>query len=482
MKRNRGLRDKAGAAGPEAAPPPTQPALPAPTEESFAPTPSALGKRFARLLREVATGLLFAALILGAKLLIEQTSFGHQLEAAAYNLLQLRLASSGERMRLLDISELRPAPFEMDGQVGFATPREPLRQMIEALVEKKETRPKAIGIDLDFSPDGAEYITPRDPDFYQFCLDASARTGVPIYLGVERTNTRPPEDWLGGEEYQALAADLSIPNDRRKILRWVRAGEGARPLVSMGAALADAYAGRSADEAPGWWRGLHTALVGRLERAHMVESVSEKRLAPGLEVGEFLVDFSPLERLKETRLRTINPVVVRDQAHQFKDRVVLVGDATPDKAEDPFPVPAREEYFPGIYLHAAAAHTLIEAPLYEVTHAGRVVIDVLLSAAVILGVALVGFYFSGRSKRRVASHRVQGLLIILVVALALVLGVVFVRETRLIWTDFILALGMLAMHPSIERRLHAAWGGLRRGAPAAVERVVYESEGGRGHE
>jgi CHASE2 domain-containing sensor protein len=438
--------------------------------------PAARG-RFKRFAREALTGLFFAALILGAKLLIEHTRFGQQLDAISYNLLQLRLASEHAPVKLIDISELRPAPFDVDGQTGIATPREPLRAMIEALTQKEGARPKAIGVDIDFSPEGDQYVHPRDPEFFQFCLDTSERTGVPIYLGVGRTNTRPAEDWLGGEEYQRLAADVSIPMDRRKVVRWVKAGEDGQRLMSMSVLLADAYARGAGQDSRGWWGRVHNALLGRLEESRLVESVGEKELAPGLQVGEFLVDFSPLDRLKETKLRTANPAVVADQAEQFKGKVVLLGDATVDKAEDPFPVPGRDEYFSGVYLHACAVNTLVAAPLYEVTHKGRVVIDVILSAGVILAVALVGLYFAGRTERKVASHRLKGLLIVFAVLAALAVGVLFVRVTRLMWSDFILALGMLAMHPSIEKRLHGLWGWLRGRAPAAVDSIVFEPSG-----
>lgn len=471
MKGKRGQRRESRAEVP-AGPPPAATGEPA--------APATRGRRLRKLMWDVLTGVIFAALILSIKLLIEHSRFGEELDAMSYNLLQVRLTSDRVPVKLLDISDLRPEPFNVDGQVGIATPRHTLQQLIEALVQDPGARPKAIGIDIDFSPEDTQYIHPDDPEFFQFCLDTAARTRVPIFLGVQRTNTKPPEDWLGGEEYQSLAADLSIPSDRRKVLRWVKAGEGGQRLASFSAALADTYAARTPEQSGGWWR-LRNSLLDRLEGAHLVEKTSEKTLAPGLEVGEFLVDFSSLDRLSETKLHTVNPIVVKDQAEQFKGKVVLLGDATSEKAEDRFTVPGREGYFPGVYLHAAAATTLIDSPLYEVTHEGRVVIDLLLSGVVILGAALVSFFCAGRSARRVDSHRLQWWLILVVVVAAMALGVLLVRLSRVMWSDFILALGMLAIHPSVEERVKRVWGWFRRSLPRALEAVVYKSEKEEGH-
>jgi len=175
-------------------------------------------------------------------------------------------------------------------------------------------------------------------------------------------------------------------------------------------------------------------------------------------------------------MRTINPVVVRDQSAQFAGKVVLVGDATLGEAEDPFSVPARRDYVPGVYVHAAAVKTLVDAPLYEVTRKGRVLIDLLLTGFVVLCAALVNYYFAGRKARGAASRSPQGFLIVLVAAAALAAGVVFVRVTRVMWDDFILALGVLAMHPSAERGLHSLWKGLRGAAPRALKRAARESD------
>src|SRR3989442_4773855 len=99
--------------------------------------------------RDLLKGLLFIALVPALKLAVEWTTFGKHLELMSYNLLQLQLPSKRVPVTILDISDLEPQVFNIDGQTGKATPRESLRGMIAAIAEQE---PKAIGVDIDFSP------------------------------------------------------------------------------------------------------------------------------------------------------------------------------------------------------------------------------------------------------------------------------------------------------------------------------------------
>src|SRR5207248_1354889 len=102
------------------------------------------------ILYDLLKGLLLIAFVLALKLAVEQTALGKQLELAGYNLLQLRLSAERVPVTVVDTSDLKPQTYNIAGQTGTATPREPLRKMIEAITEQK---PKAIGVDIDFSPD-----------------------------------------------------------------------------------------------------------------------------------------------------------------------------------------------------------------------------------------------------------------------------------------------------------------------------------------
>ncbi|MEN3336089.1 MAG: hypothetical protein V7641_5454 [Blastocatellia bacterium] len=429
--------------------------------------------------RDLLKGLLFIALVLVIKLLVERTTLGKQLDLMSYNLLQLQLSSEHLPITVVDISDLEPQTFNIDGQTGKATPRAPLRAMIEAIADQQ---PRAIAIDMDFSPAENRYIHPRDPEFFQFCLDLQKQSGVQVFLGIRRSLTKSPAEWLGDATYQPLAANIIIPNDSKRMVSLIRienqsnpgvSGEEAQPSRALSVALADAY-GREADAAPGLMQRLRSVLIEGLHRIEFIEAMSEKRLRPGLTVEDFLIDFSPLESLKP--LRTINPVVLRDQSQrqQFQGKVVLLGDGALNKATDTFVVPAREQPYPGVFLHACAAYTLIKAPLYEVTWKGRLGIDMLFSTVILFTVILIRLYYKNRTEAKVATHRLQGFLTLLVVLIAIIGGVVFVRATRVMWPDFFLALTGVIFHPAIERHLESLWKPVRKHAPAAFQRLLFE--------
>jgi CHASE2 domain-containing sensor protein len=426
-------------------------------------------------------GLLVIAVVLALKVAVEQTALGKQLELACYNLLQLRLSAEHVPVTVIDTSDLKPEKYNIDGQVGTATPREQLRKMLAAITEQK---PKAIGVDIDFSPDKNGYIRPDDPDFFQFCLDMHEQRGVPIFLGIHRTMARPPGEWLRVPEYQELAANILIPKDRRRMLYEIKieseeTHEGStkvsKPGKAMSVALADAYR-RGMDDAPGWLRRVHENVLEGLHGLGFIEQVSEKRLGEGLTVADFLVDFSPIDSIET--VRTINPVVLRDrsQHERIEGKMVLLGVASLDAAKDRFEVPGHEGQYPGVLLHACAANTLIQSPLFEVTRRGRLYIDVLFSLAILLPVILIRLYYRNRASDKVARHRLQGLLTIMVVFAAIVVGVICVRLTRVMWDDFLLALTAIVFHPSIERRLERSWVLLRGNAAAAFQRLVFTQE------
>jgi len=424
-------------------------------------------------------GLFFIAFVLIIKTAVEWTTFGKHLDLMSYNLLQLQLSSDRVPVTIVDISDLEPQGFNLDGQSGKATPREPLRQMIEAIAGQG---PKAIGVDVDFSPDEDGYIHPRDPEFFQFCLDMSNQRGVPVFLGIKRTIAKSPADWLGSEKYQGLAANILIPKDSKRMVNVIKVGDELRPGATadepkrskaISVVLADAY-GREPGNSPGWFQRAHESVISRLQRLKFIESTSEKRLSPGLSVEDFLVDFSPLESIEP--LRTINPVVLRDQSQRqrFQDKVVLIGDATLNKATDTFVVPAREQPYPGVFLHACAAYTLIKAPLYEVTGRGRLGIDVLFLLTILLTIISLRLYHQGRTSEEVATHRLQGVFTLVVVLAAIVVGVFFVRVTRVMWDDFLLALAFLVFHPFIERQVERFWKQIGKHGPGAFHCLVFE--------
>jgi hypothetical protein len=80
----------------------------------------------------------------------------------------------------------------------------------------------------------------------------------------------------------------------------------------------------------------------------------------------------------------------------------------------------------------------------------------------------------GRTSEEVATHRLQGFLTLVVVLVAIVVGVFFVRVTRVMWDDFFLALAFLVFHPFIERYLGNLWRLVTKHFPGAFHGVVFE--------
>jgi CHASE2 domain-containing sensor protein len=432
-----------------------------PPNKTSGPSIDVRQRRSREIRRDLLKGLLLAALLLAIKTLVEQTSFGQLLEFRTYNLIQEQLLADRVPVSIVDISDLKVG-VSIKGRQFPVTPRRELLKIITAIASQ---RPKAIGIDIDFSPAESGYLTPDDQEFFQACLRLENQTQVPIFLGVARSVTKSSTEWLGDERFQALAANIVKPVDPRRMLTFIRIEEepspggrsqGPRLSKAMSVALADAYGRNPLDEG-GWLSGMHRSVLEESNKLDLLERMSEKSLGPGLTMEDFLVDFSPLKSIEP--IQTTNPVVLMDtsQHKHLEGKVVLVGEATLGKTNDVFLVPGYAEPYPGVFLHCCAAYTLIKAPLYGLTWKGRLSIDIVFSISILLCVTLVRLYYKNKSSEEVAVHRLQGFLTIVVVIAAIIVGVVSVRFTRVMWDDFFLALCGLALHPLIENRPSNIW-------------------------
>ena len=209
-----------------------------------------------------------------------------------------------------------------------------------------------------------------------------------------------------------------------------------------------------------------------LHELGFIELTSEKTLRQGGRIDEILVDYSPMEDLiKHRTFRTIQASTIRDQWRSFAGNVVIIGDATIDKASTLFSVPGRSELgaVPDVYLHACTAYTVAKGRLYELKWQGRVMIDLILSGSILVIITFIRFFYLNRSAQ-VATHRLQGLLTIVVIVLAFVGGVWFVHVTRILWTDFILVFAALIFHPSIEVRIER----LMTRTTSAFRKVIFK--------
>lgn len=421
--------------------------------------------------RDILKGVLVITIVMALNFWIEHTTFGEHMKVMAYNFLQTRLSADDTPVTIVDITDLKPEVVSVDGEDVTATPRDRLQRMIAAIVDQ---RPRAIGVDIDFSPDEGSLL-PSDPEFFQYCL-ALKNKGVPVFLGVRRTITQPSDEWLGSKKFEPLAANILVPNDNKRMLNVLEVGERNKNVTtgesktsrSMSALLAEAY-GTSHTSSAGHRFYNSLGSLGLLEKFH------EQRVGPDLLFEDFLIDYSPLDSIYKERIKTKDPDVLRDSSNRerLEDKIVLIGDATIGEAADAFVIPARDKPYPGIFVHACAAYTLIEAPLYELTIRGRIVLDLALSGIILLGVVLIKYRYKDVEQRDTGAEKWRGHLTLLVVLSAIVIGVVFVRITRIMWDDFFLGLLLLVFHPSIEHHLESLWKTIKR-AFSSRDRVATE--------
>jgi CHASE2 domain-containing sensor protein len=411
-----------------------------------------------KILRDLVRGVLFIVLVLAVKLGIEHSPVGKRFELLGFDIQQGQLLAQSVPVEIVDISDVPVSEETIDGVSYRGTSRKTLRDIIDALAEQE---PVAIGVDLDLSPDDSGYITPRDPEFFQYCLDR----GLPIFLGIRRTQLLPPAAWLNSEQYAGLAASITIPRqDTKKMPRSIQSGPQFPSGKTMSAALAGAF-GES-----------HCMMGSLLERMGLAEQVSTKEIGKGGSVGEFLVDYSPLEKLTENRTVATSADAIRAR-RIFRNKIIIIGDATPGTSPDAFVVDGRTEPVPGVYVHACAAYTLAVAPLYELKWQGRVAIDVLLALSILLMITGVRLWFTAEPAK-VATRRLEGLLTLLIVLAAVLFGVLFVRWTCIMWSDFILALGAIALHPSIARWLESLGRFIKKTTGSFIRRLVLEQDEG----
>jgi CHASE2 domain-containing sensor protein len=441
--------------------------------------------------RDLAVGALVILLMFPLQRWAEQTSIGESIRLATYDWLQSRL-SSGRRDPLppvvvLDISDLPPSASV---NAAFATPRDDLKALVQAIARQG---PRAIGIDISFSPDEHGWITPDDPTFFDFCLNLRQNgRKIPVFLGIsQEAQGRPPDEWLGSEDYEPLAASIQIPRkDPRRMVQWFEpepAGAALGRCRSMGEALAEAsrHAEMSREAARNDPSPLRRIVSG--VRGAVTTTFDEQQTAQVLRTREFLVDYSLLEDLlpPEDRsrpplatLRTAHPDEVTNNGWLFKDKIVLIGDATVGKAKDTFVVPGRPEPVPGVLIHACAAYTLAKAPLYELKPWSRVCIDIFLAGLILSLATGLRLYYRRRKEIEVPERGPHQFLTGVALVVILLVGVGWVRWTRVMWDDIPLVIAALWLHYPFSQFLESsAWPWVRdRTGRFWYDRVLEQSE------
>ena len=378
--------------------------------------------------------------LLGAKLLVERTDFGGWVESETYNLLQNQLTAPHDLpVIVLDISGIQMRPT-LGPQPGVVTDRGPLKNIVDYLVKLKDEGPTAIGLDVDFSPDAHGYAYPGDPKVLDFFLDENKK--IPIRVGVNSSLALGPQKWLGDPKYNDLATCVIVPYpEKDQSTRYMPEfldvnypaasfGGITERCPSMGVALANA----TVRGVPSW-------------ASWFAETFRKKSSDDHISKSEFLVDYSPLETLIRSAPDVTNPDDLAKAS--VKGKIVLLGRTK--NTTDVFTIPGKpERAYSGVFLHACAAYTLKNRPLYSLTGFSRILLDVVFSA-IIFG-SLLGFRLHRfkQGKEVVFGHRLPAFLSICVAVILSIVATYFVDKTHLMWNDFILVDIVLVIHTPIE--------------------------------
>jgi CHASE2 domain-containing sensor protein len=387
------------------------------------------GSRRNRMLRQFVSGLILTAALAGCWYVFGKTSAGEGLKRITYEFLQSRLIAEAEPpVTLIDISELRPAGPDQ------VTPRKPLKYLLTALAAYK---PKVIGVDIDFSPEPkgthqvGKFMFNEDPEFFAFCLKSRHDDGIPIYLGVSRTQALPPAFWLGLPEYKELAAAIIARGDARSVAQSIGETQG----LTMSAALSNEFLKGRKPTHPIW----------------PFEIVSNVALSSGT-LQEASVDYSMIQRLKDRRIRIgagafaspdLLKTVLDPLRSDIYENMVLVGDVS--LGDDAFDNPVGRGAIPGIILHASAAYTATH-PLYAIRHWWNLLADFLLAAALLAFVLAVRL----RSSPSLDEEKLQFSLSWLLAGAVIVFGIL-VNLHRVLWEDCIVVALALLFHPFADK-------------------------------
>lgn len=366
-------------------------------------------------LKHAGIGVVASALLVLTAYLLGETSVGRAGQNLAYTWLMSTMSP---------ISNVQ-APLVVDIGKIAGTERAPTsrRQLLELLEIIAKERPKAIAIDIDFSTNGASWQTHDDVYFFDQCLDLNRR-GIHVFLGVNRTRTGEPNAWLGLPQYADLAAGGYAKNSDPHVPRFIESGDARHPLPSFAERLATVYRKKS-PTVPGW----------------IAWAIDPD---PPLGPANMLVNYSKLEQIKlEKRSITVDDKeTVSVDTNGMADRLILLGAV--EEARDKFIVPSEPDTVPGVLIVAAATLTLAMEPVYELSGRTQLALDVIVSAAIILGLYRICRSGSGLDALRRANK-----FLLIAIGAVLLSGVALARLLGVMWLEFPLVIFALFLHPSV---------------------------------
>lgn len=411
---------------------------PTPTVSQPPPPPSAdRSKRWA-FAGYVSIGLAVAAALFVGKLVFERSPSGKRAELETYTMLMNllpRVDASSQPVVVVSIDHLPGGQYDAASDAHTPTSRADLLQLIRTL---RSLGAAAVGIDVDVSPTRRGFVMADDDRFFDACL--SLASSMPVSLAIARTIHGPADGWLGLPAYRSLAAAAYLPpgTHERTPIEVTDPAVGA-PLPTLGAKVADQW--------PATHEGLAalTSSVQRFDERDVVDQGRRERLR----IKEVLTNYAILPALKDATIRISRADDLRRFREQIEGHMVLLGAV--DQATDTFVVPGSSEPVAGVYLHAATAYTLAIAPIWELSHTARIVLDLVLTG----GVLALAIRTHVRVADHTRAHASEVRTLRLVCAAIVLAGFALFFFARLMWLDFLVVIVVLALHPVVERYVHA---------------------------
>ena len=310
------------------------------------------------------------------------------------------------------------------------------------MAEVQPYPPRAIAVDVNFSPKGPVYASEDDEAFFDFCNSIKTEKQIPVFLGVGETKSAPPEARLGNEIYANLAVAIAgNKSDTSRIPLWVKSSQSPTELKTLSYALALEYRKQLAD-APKW---ISWALDTNVEATAHSTSHDEPIDDATLTYADRLVNYSKLDQMKLAALPSTSAEGVKQAASKYSNKLVILGDLNSDLV----PVPGRTIDEPGSLVLASATYTLIKEPLFEFKWWVGLLLDLIIAAFIIVPVAIIRY--------RNPDDRVwvgkQALYVYVTVLVVLFVGWKLVSWAGVLWLDFLLVAFAVLLHPKVEHRV-----------------------------
>jgi CHASE2 domain-containing sensor protein len=423
-------------------------------------------------------GVLFTVVMWALATWVERAhlNWGIRIREAVYGLIQTRIGGSGDKdpqVMVVDISA--SAPMMAGDGSGLVKPnaklddkaytdRTYLRDLVFSILEQE---PKAIGLDIDFTPYPAQT---EDDDRLLACF-LSLSTGsriatdllpsggidplcyqtpsVPIYVATYSSIALGPLYALERPEYSTMAgfAGTVRPDSGEAPRKMVYSmsipyGVAGGPSWQVNSLSSAVYGARADVEVP--------ALEWAAERLPVTQTQNFR-------ATEFYVNYGVIDDLQKNytidacdliRNRKANSPTTQNACDatkpprnsatiNLKGKYVLIGRAKlTGTDEHPVPGHAKQSEYAGVYLHACAINTLSSGSLLALLlPTGRLILDLSLFFLIFALVELIRMFVRRKFGWEPSERALHIVVTLCVVAVAIVVGIYGLSRIRLMWDD-----------------------------------------------